>query len=140
MVLKLEENKAILNRLAEQFNKKDIIGFENCYSPEVVYHGTGELTNAGRQDFVQFMSAFFAAFPDSNVTVDDLVTESDQVSYRMTIRGTHTGEFMGIPATKKTITVRAIGIARVSGGQIIEEWVNFDEMGMMQQLGVIPSE
>ena len=140
MVLKSEKNKAIFSRLAEQFNKKDIKGFESCYSPIVVYHGTGELANVGRQEFVQFMSAFFAAFPDSKVTVDDLMAEGDRVSYRMTIRGTHTGELMAIPVTNKTITVRAIGIARVSGDQIVEEWENFDELGMMQQLGVIPSE
>jgi predicted ester cyclase len=86
------------------------------------------------------MFAVFTAFPDSQVSTDDLMAEGDKVCYRMTIRGVHKAELMGIPATNKAITVRAIGIARVSGDQIVEEWENFDELGMMQQLGVIPSE
>jgi steroid delta-isomerase-like uncharacterized protein len=135
-----ERNKDVLRKLADQFNKKDIKGFESVYSPNLVYHGTGELANASRQDFVQFMSAVFVAFPESEVTVDDLMPEGDKVSYRITIRGTHQAELMGIPATNKAINVRAVGIARVSGNQIVEEWENFDELGMMQQLGVMPSE
>jgi predicted ester cyclase len=78
------------------------------------------------------------AFPDGTVTVDNLMAERDKVAYRMTVTGIHRRDFMGIQATNKPVTIRAIGIARVSGGQIVEEWQNFDDLGMLQQLGAIP--
>ncbi|MBI4336853.1 MAG: ester cyclase [Chloroflexi bacterium] len=133
-----DKAKAVLRKLADTFNKKDIKGFESVYSPNLVYHGTGELARATRRDFVEFVSAMMAAFPDAKVTPDDLTVEGDRVTYRMTVTGTHRGAFMGIPPTNKTITIRTIGIARVSGDQIVEEWENFDEMGLLQQLGAIP--
>jgi len=134
-----EEHERVYRTLVEALNKKDIEGIEDIYDPNVVYHGTGELAEADRGAFVQFIGAMLEAFPDTNVTVDNLFSSGDKVTYRMTIKGTHKAELMGIPATNKAITVRSIGIVRVSGGKIVEEWENYDEMGMMQQLGVVPS-
>ena len=73
------------------------------------------------------------------MTIDDLLADGDKVIYRMTYRGTHKGEFFGVPATNKEVTARTIGIARIADGKIIEEWENMDEMGFMQQLGVVPT-
>ena len=87
----------------------------------------------------QFASAFYSAFPDLNHTIDDTIADGDKVVVRFTLRGTHTGNFMGIPATKKSITVGAIAIFRIVGGKIEELRCQFDQMGMMQQLGVIPA-
>ena len=56
----------------------------------------------------------------------------------MTVTGTHHGELMGIQATNKQVSIRAIGIAWVAGHQIVEEWENFDDLGMLPQLGVMP--
>ena len=134
-----EENEAVIRRLHEALNNKDIKGFEDAYDPNVTYHGTGDLAEADRGAFVQFIGAMLEAFPDANATMDDLFSSGDKVAYRITIKGTHKAELMGIPATNKAITIRSIGIARVSGGKIVEEWENYDEMGMMQQLGVVPS-
>ena len=133
-----EENKAVFRKLIDEANKKDLKGLERVYSPNLVYHGTGEKANASQQDYIQLVSAFWAAFPDIKLTTDDLMAEGDKVSYRVTAEGTHKAAFRGIPATNKAINVRAIGVVRISGDQIVEEWENFDELGMMQQLGVIP--
>ena len=133
-----EEHERALRTLVEACNNKDIKRFGDVYDPNVAYHGTGELAEAGRSAFVQFIGAIFEAFPDVKLTLDDVFSSGNKVAYRLTVTGTHKAELMGIPATNRAVTVRSIGIARVSGGEIVEEWENFDEMGMMQQLGVVP--
>jgi steroid delta-isomerase-like uncharacterized protein len=104
----------------------------------VVYHGTGDLAKADRKTFVDFASQFMNAFPDGRVTVDDLLADGDKVAYRMTVTGIHRAELMGLPATNKQVSIRAIGLVRVAGDQIVEEWENFDDLGMLQQLGAMP--
>ena len=133
-----EKNKAVLRNLAERFNKKDMKGFEDIYAPNVSYKGTGELANADRTTFMEFVKAIVAAFPDARMKIDDVIAEADRVAYRMTFTGTHKQDFMGITATNRKITVRSLGLARIGDTRIIEEWENYDEMGMMRQLGVIP--
>ena len=78
------------------------------------------------------------AFPDSHVTIDDMVLEGDRVAIRYTMTGTQKGEFMGISPTNKKGTLWVIEIQRVAGGKIAEGWQRFDTLGMMQDLGVIP--
>ncbi len=92
----------------------------------------------GRDENIQFMKGLLAAFPDLHGTVDDLVSEGDKVGYRWTMTGTHRGEMMGIAPTNKKVSVEGISILRVKGSRIAEEWVNWDSMGLMQQLGVVP--
>ncbi len=135
-----EENKAIVRQLHNMTKETLPTRFDQLYAADLTYHGTGELANADRDTLKHFVSAIFDAFSDFSITQEEVLAEGDRVTYRNTYSGTHTGEFMGIPATGKTVTVGSIGIARISGGKIVEEWESMDEMGMMQQLGVIPSE
>jgi steroid delta-isomerase-like uncharacterized protein len=101
-----------------------------------VFRG-GELR--GTEDFKQrWVSMFRTAFPDLQLSVEDQIAEGDRVVTRYTGRGTHQGELMGIPPTGNEVSVGGTIISRVSGGRIEEEWNNFDALGMMQQLGVIP--
>ena len=79
------------------------------------------------------------ACPDVHFTVEDQVAEGDKVATRLTTTGTYQGEFAGIPATGKPVSVTAMNIHRVSGDQIQEAWFNWDALGMMQQLGVVPA-
>lgn len=132
-----EENKAVMRRLYERINNGDVDIIDEVYAPDAIYHGTGMMANADRETFRQFVKTVLEAFPDSNFTIDDLLADGDKVIYRNTFTGTQKGEMMGIPATGKQVSVRTIGIARISGGKIVEEWENMDEMGIMQQLGVI---
>jgi predicted ester cyclase len=71
-------------------------------------------------------------------TIEDVITEGDEVVVRWTVRGTHQGEFMGIPPTNNRVTLTGMSIERVSGDKIVETWDSYDAMGLMQQLGVIP--
>ena len=93
-----------------------------------------------RDGHKHFARAFYEGFPDLNHTIDDTVAEGNKVVVRFTARGTHKGNFMGIPATGKSITVGAIVILHVANGKVTELRAQFDQMGMMQQLGVIPAQ
>ena len=79
-----------------------------------------------------------AAFPDMHLTAEDMIAEADKVVQRLTARGTHQGELMDIPPTGRQITVTAIEIFRLAEGKIAEQWVALDNLGLLQQLGVIP--
>jgi predicted ester cyclase len=78
------------------------------------------------------------AFPNIHVTIEDQIAEGDKVVTRWTGHGTHQGELMGIPPTNKAVTVTGIAIDRIVAGKIVEHWENFDQLGMLVQLGVVP--
>ena len=84
------------------------------------------------------MSMFFAAFPDLNSTIDLLLAEGDLVTGHMTTKGTHTGDFMGMPATGKKVSFSEVHTVRIANGKATEHWGVADSMAMMQQLGAIP--
>jgi predicted ester cyclase len=79
------------------------------------------------------------AFSGGVATVEDMMVDGDKVVSRLTFRGTHTGDLMGIPPTGKSVAIAETIIDRVAGGKIVESWRLFDQMTMMQQLGVIPT-
>ena len=79
------------------------------------------------------------AFLDIRVAVEDQVAERDKVVSRWTATGTHTGDLMGIPPTGRRVDISGVTINRFSGGKIVEDWYQSDDLGMMQQLGVVPS-
>jgi predicted ester cyclase len=91
------------------------------------------------EGFKQFGGVFLTAFPGGQLTIDDLIGDEDKVVSRVTYRGAHTGDMMGIPPTGKPVTVSAMIVDQFADGKIVETWRLFDQMGMMQQLGVIPS-
>jgi steroid delta-isomerase-like uncharacterized protein len=79
-----------------------------------------------------------ASFPDLHFTIEDMVAEGDKVVYRYSLRGTHQNDFMGIAATGRQVNVTGIHIYRVDDGKLQEEWENWDMLGLMRQLGVLP--
>ena len=81
---------------------------------------------------------FFEAFPDLQGTLEDMVGEKDKVASRLRWRGTHQGELMGVPPSGKQVDFTMLEINRISEGKIVEGWVNFDALGMLQQIGAIP--
>lgn len=92
-----------------------------------------------RDAYVSHLPMFTTAFPDLRTTIDDVIAEGDRAAVRWTITGTHNGELMGIPPTGRHINCSGITIQRIAGGKIVEGWTNFDALGMLQQLGVVPS-
>jgi steroid delta-isomerase-like uncharacterized protein len=134
-----EENKALARRSWEEvINRKDLAAIEECYAPDFVWHEPDQEVR-GYEQARRFVSPFFEGFPDINVTVEDAIAEGDQVVTRYTIRGTHRGETEEFgPPTDKRMELEGITIHRFEGGKIVEEWERYDNLGVMQQLGLAP--
>src|SRR5215213_6975508 len=134
-----EENEAIVLRHWEEVvsgGNLDII--DEIFAPDFVAHEADQDIR-GPEGVRRFIFMLREAFPDLYVTVEDVIAEDDKVVQRWTGRGTHQGELMGIPPSGNRISVAGITISRFEGGKVAEEWEIYDMMGMMQQLGALPS-
>jgi steroid delta-isomerase-like uncharacterized protein len=135
-----EQNKAAIQRFVERaINQHNVDEFDDYYSPDLVDHALPPNIPQGLAGRKLFAATFFAAFPDMHITIEDLVAEGDKVVARQSARGTHQGELMGIPPTGKQITITGMFAFRFENGRMVEQWELFDQMSMMQQLGVLPS-
>ncbi|NJC97634.1 MAG: hypothetical protein C3F07_18785 [Anaerolineales bacterium] len=133
-----ETNKAIVRRYIDQvLNKRRHDLAEEFLADTIELHGSG--LAPGLEVVKQWFTMFTAAFPDGHQTVEDVIAEADRVVARTTFNGTHQGEMQGIPATGKNVSVSSITIFRLDNGKIAEGWLVSDNLGMMQQLGVIPA-
>ena len=131
------KNKEFIQSYTEDFwNTHNIEAFDKYYAADFVVHFANGDQN--REQAKGLYQAYFAAFPDLHITTDDLVAEGDKVTKVWTAKCTHTGEFMGIPATNNKLAVKGIEVFRLADGKIAELWASMDNLGMMQQLGVIP--
>jgi steroid delta-isomerase-like uncharacterized protein len=133
-----ERNKALVRRLVEE-----VIGHGNFalidefVAADYVGHTSSGDTN--REEHQQIFATMHRAFPDLQITIDDLIAEGDKVVTRWTALGTHKGEFAGIPPTGKRGVVTGIDINRIVDGKLVECWTNSDDLGLLQQLSAIPA-
>jgi steroid delta-isomerase-like uncharacterized protein len=134
-----EANKTVVRRFTEASNTGSLAMFDELLADAFVDHSAPPGFPNDREGQKQFTMMLRTGFPDASQTIDELIAEGDKVVMRWTGRGTNRGEFMGIPATGKPVTVTGIDIFRLEGGTIVEHWSNWDMMGMMQQLGVAPT-
>lgn len=135
-----EENKAIIRRYIEEaWNRGNLGIVDEVMSPDYARYMADPVKPLNREQQKQRIAAFRNAFPDFHLTIEDLIAEGDKVVFRMTARGTHQGQFMGIPPTGKQITISIIDIVRLVDGKLVEHWGNRDDLGMLQQLGAIPT-
>ena len=112
---------------------------DEVYATDFVGHGGGGEEIRGLEEFKGYMNEVFNAFPDVHFTIHDMFVEGDKGVTRLTWTGTHKGEMRGVPATNKKVTVWEISIVRFAGGKVVEEWARYDTLGMMQQLGLMPT-
>ena len=136
-----EENKALVRRYFEEiWDKGNLDLIEELFTTNFVRHGPtateGEVR--GLEGFKGVVSMYRTAFPDLRVPIEDLIAEGDRVVTRWTARGTHQGELMGIAPTGNQVGVTGIIVDRISGGKIEEEWVDYDTLHLMQQIGAAP--
>lgn len=136
--MSMEENKAIIRRGFEEGVVQGNLDVMNeIIAPNYVNHNFPG--GAGPEGFKQTIMMFKSAFPDMGLTIEDMIAEGDRVATRGTWTGTHRGDFMGIPATGKHVRISYSDIWRLENGKAVENWVQMDILGLMQQLGVAPA-
>jgi steroid delta-isomerase-like uncharacterized protein len=136
-----EENKSVVRReFEEMFNRGgNLDAADEIYAPDYVGHEPAFGDAQGVEGAKQFAADFRQAFPDIETTIEDQVDEEDKIVTRFTARGTHQGETEDLgPATGNRMEITGITIEQFSDGKIVEDWTNFDALGMMQQLGLVP--
>jgi steroid delta-isomerase-like uncharacterized protein len=137
----MEENKLISRRLVEEaFNAGRYEVIDELVAPKFVNHDPSVTDDlVGPEGTRQLIESYRTAFPDLQITIEEQIAERDLVSSRWMARGTHRGSLLGIEPTGKESTVTGITIDRIENGKIVESWNNWDTLGMLQQLGVVPA-
>jgi steroid delta-isomerase-like uncharacterized protein len=133
-----EENKDIFRRYVEEVGNEGKLELaDEIFDRYLAHQPDGSALERGPEDVKRFMGEFHEAFPDFHTEIEDQIAEDDKVVTRWTMRGTHRGEFRGIAPTGNALEITGIGIFRFSEGKVVESWDNFDQLGMMRQLGAI---
>jgi steroid delta-isomerase-like uncharacterized protein len=136
-----EDNRAIVRRWIETFNNPYTPQTEvDVLAPDYVAHAPGLPGPLDLEAWSQFTAAFVEAFPDLRLTVENVFSSEDMVAARVSFRGTHRGEFQGIPPTGKEVAFSSIEIDRMVDGKVAEHWFEMDLLGLMGQLGAIPEQ
>lgn len=133
-----EQNKNTIRRYVETWNRGDLEGVFQFWSPKIVHHT--RTSSHGYDVTKQIVSGFTLTFPGMRFEIDDMVAEDDKVVSRMTWRAPHTLSYMGSAPDGKEIVCTVLGIARLENGKIVEHWGVTDELAMLAQLGMLPQE
>ena len=135
-----ETNKAVMGRFVEFINTASEKLSEELISPDAVFHVPGRPEPMrGPAGYLAIIGMMRGGFPDIQWTLEEVIAEGDKVAARFTMRGTHRGTFFGVPPTGKTIAVQAMNFYRLSGGQFVEERGQPDLLGLLQQIGAVPT-
>ena len=131
-----EANKNLIRRYVATWNSGDLEALSQFWAPEMRHH-----TRSRSHDFEgvrKIVTDFGEAFPDLHFELEDIVAEGDRVVTRMRATGTHTSDYMGVPASGRSIDCQVMGIARIENGKMAEHWGVTDELAIMQQIGLVP--
>jgi len=132
-----EENKAVVSRMWEAWNKGDIDTIKELMAPEFVrYIPSNSIDIRSPEERVAFIKAHHIAFPDANIRIEELYADGDRVIYRFIMKGTHQGEWKGVPATWNKFEMSGIGILRIENGKVTELREEPDRLSRMMQLGM----
>jgi steroid delta-isomerase-like uncharacterized protein len=138
--MSIEENKAIVRRMTEEFYNQDNVDLaDHFFADTYLHHDPASPQVRDRDDLKQVLRSFLAGCPDLHITIDELLAEGDTVTKRWTYHATHTGDLSGLAPTGKRITMSGLELFRLDGGKIVECWLGYDNLSLMQQLGVIPT-
>jgi len=135
-----DQNKNAVRRLFEEvWNKGYVPVADELFAPAYTHHDSSTPdVGRGPESEKKRVSLYRNAFPDLRLTIEDLIAEGETVMARWSCRGTHRGDLNGIAPTGKQFTISGVSIARFASGKMVEGWVNWDALGLMQQLGVVP--
>jgi steroid delta-isomerase-like uncharacterized protein len=143
-----KEIKAFVRHFYAEFNKAARKGqgkafvmaaYDEMFAANCIIHTATSEDMHGLKELKKRASEHINAFPDSHITINDIIAEGNKAVIRYTVTCTHKRELMGIPATNKKLTMSVIEIERFAGGKLVESWEMSDTLGMMQQLGLIPT-
>jgi len=137
----VEENKAVVRRYFEEaWNKQNLNVVDEIIAPDLLDHEVdGSEQKSGPEDVKSYLAGYYLkALPDVDITVEFQIAEGDMVLTYVTVRGTHQGELLGVPATGNPIEVTGMSVDRIERGKIVEAWVSWDQLGLLKQLGANP--
>jgi predicted ester cyclase len=137
--LETEANISAIRRFWDGFNAHDLDIWDEVCAVTFVNHDAGLTTpNADLRTIKRTIGMMLAAFPDMQSAEEDMVAQGDRVAIRRTMRGTHRAEFMGVAPTGNAVTYTGIWVTRMEGAKLQEQWVAFDALGLLRQIGAIP--
>jgi len=132
-----EQNKGLVKRMYEAWEKGDFEAYKEVVAPEYAwYMPSNSPKPMSREETIEFGKMVRIAFPDISYSIEELIAVEDRVISRFIVRGTHEGEFQGIPATGNKIESSGVMISRIENGKIVEDKEELDQLGMMMQLGM----
>jgi steroid delta-isomerase-like uncharacterized protein len=136
------DNKELDRRVFEEvWNRKHLDAIDELVAADFVLHDPqSPFPIKGAEAYKQFAQHYLAAFPDLHFTIEHQLSDGETAMTRWSCTGTHKGDLPGIPATGRAIALTGMSCGRIAGGKFLEAWSNWDALGMMQQLGVIPSQ
>jgi steroid delta-isomerase-like uncharacterized protein len=136
----MADYKALAQRwFTEVMNEGNQEVIDELCAENFVDHDPLPGTSPDRQGIHDFVKQVRAAFPDIEMTADDILVEGDRLAVRSTVRGTHQGEFMGIPASSKKVEVSNYDFVRFENDQVVEHWGTIDSAALMEQIGAVPA-
>jgi len=131
-----QQNKQLVRRYFEELDRTKAAPVHLC-TPDFAFHVAG-FPSMDVEATKQFAAMFFTALPDLAHPFEELIAEGDKVAFRGRYEGTHTEDFMGVPASGRRISVVGVGVFHVADGKVAEFWVSPDRMSLMQQIGALP--
>ena len=132
------ENLAAIENAVAQMNSGNLEGYLEMYGDDLTLHGYPPEVQ-GKEGVTAFYTAFAKALPDIELTIEDAVTDGDKVALRYRVRGTHSDELMGVPATGNKVDVEGQSFFRFENGRVAERWQSLDAVTLLTQLGALPA-
>ena len=133
------QGKSIIRHIFDEaFNHGNLSIVDELVAPNGISHHLSWGMPANRMGLKQLIAMFRTAFPDLNCTIEDEIIQGDKVAAHLTMRGTHKGLFLGNSPTSKSISVKGLIYARIENDQVIDNYILIDQMGILQQLGLVP--
>jgi steroid delta-isomerase-like uncharacterized protein len=132
------ENVAAIESAVAQMNAGNVDGYLELYADDLTVHGYPPGVE-GKAGVSEFYRSFRSAFSEFELTIDDVLADGDTVAGRYTIRGTHSGELMGVPGSGNQVEVAGQSFFRFENGRVAERWQSLDAVGLLTQIGALPA-
>ena len=133
-----QDNIKLQQQFGEAVNSGNLSALRDIVAPGAVDHDPAPDQGTGPEGFIKFFTMLRSAFPDLKIVVEHMVADEENVAFAYTVTGTHSGDFLGVPATGRQIKARGMQITRFENGKQVERWGSSDELGILQQIGAAP--